>query len=460
MKHLLTLLITCTLLTAKAQVFTSQNINLLSRWQATGETTNSWNGNLYSGIWGWYDAIKNREYAIVGAASGYYFVDVTDKSNPILCDSLKGNYGNAIWREMKNYQHYAYLTSDDANNNFYTVDMQYLPDSVHVVARKHSTIQRAHTLFVDGDKLYLGIEAYKTSTNSTVQIRTMSVYSLANPANPVFLRALDDDYPNNNDNVHDMYVRNDTVYASSSYGGLYIYKYNAGLNIFEAISSLTAYTGAGYNHSSALTPNSQKLIMCDEVPAGLPIKIVDVSNPLSPVVDTTFDNNNSGATPHNPFIISNTQVVMSYYRDGIVVYDISDSKHPVRTGYYDSFPDSVNCNYCGSWGNYPFLPSGVVLNMDMKYGLFILDISGAITNLKNTPNDFANKVILSPNPTSTEVSINVLNAQVTILNMYGSVVKSIPHNTSTINVADLANGVYTVVISTEKHTATKRLIKQ
>ncbi|MBC7412107.1 MAG: choice-of-anchor B family protein [Bacteroidia bacterium] len=458
MKQVFYILLFCTSFTVKAQVFTSQNINLLSRWQAIGESTNSWNKNLYAGVYGWYDTVKNREYAIVGGASGYYFVDVTNKNNPVLCDSVKGNYANAVWRESTTYQHYAYLTSDDANNNFYTVDLQYLPDSVQVISRKHSTIERSHSLFVNNDKLYLGIESHHNGT--TLSNKTMSVYSLANPANPTYLRCIEDDYPNNTNNVHDMYVRNDTVYASSSYGGLYIYKYNVTLNKFEIISSLTAYNGAGYNHSSALTPNSQKLVMCDEVPAALPIKIIDVSNPLSPVVDTTFNNNNSGATPHNPYLISNTYLVMSYYRDGIVVYDISDSKHPIRTGYYDSFPDSINCNYCGSWGNYPFLPSGIVLNLDMKYGLFVLDISAAITNLKKTKNDFANKVVLSPNPTTNEVNINVLNAQVTIHNMYGSVVKSITNTGLAISINDLANGVYTVLITTQNNTAIKRLIKQ
>jgi choice-of-anchor B domain-containing protein len=458
MKLLYTLALLVIVTNVKAQTFTSQNVNLLSRWSASGETTSSWNHNLYSGVWGWYDAVKNREYAIVGGASGYYFVDVTNKNNPVFCDSLKGNYSSAVWREIKTYQHYAYLTSDDANDNFYTVDMQYLPDSIHVVSRKHSTIERSHSLYIDGDKLYLGIEQHRDATSNTISNEHMSVYSLANPANPVFLRSINTDFPANNNNVHDMYVRNDTVYASSSYGGLYIYKYNVGLNKFEALSSLTAYTGAGYNHSSALTPNGKKLIMCDEVPQALPIKIVDVSNVLSPDVDTTFNNNNSGATAHNPFVISNKHVVMSYYRDGIVIFDISDSKHPVRVGYYDSYPDTAPCNYCGSWGNYPFLPSGVVLNLDMKYGLFVLDISPAITGLANKCEDFSNKIVISPNPTRNEFNVNIANATVTVINMYGVTVKTITHCNSPINVSNLPSGVYTIMVNTQNYTATKRLI--
>ena len=46
---------------------------------------------------------------------------------------------------------------------------------------------------------------------------SMSVFSLKeDPTKPEFLRLLSDDYPGD---VHDMFVRNDTVYASKGYDG-------------------------------------------------------------------------------------------------------------------------------------------------------------------------------------------------------------------------------------------------
>jgi endoglucanase len=82
------------------------------------------------------------------------------------------------------------------------------------------------------------------------------------------------------------------------------------------------------------------------------------------------------------------------------------------------------------------------------------------TTTVNTTVSENNGIKIYPNPVQNELYINVLNAQVILLNMYGNVVKSIPNNTSTINVADLANGVYTVIITTPNNTAIKRLVKQ
>ena len=57
-----------------------------------------------------------------------------------------------------------------------------------------------------------------------------------------------------------------------------VIKYNTSTNTFSQLGSLTNYPGAGYNHSSYITQNSKYLVMCDEVPSALPIKVLDVQN--------------------------------------------------------------------------------------------------------------------------------------------------------------------------------------
>src|SRR6185503_17186828 len=107
---------------------------------------------------------------------------------------------------------------------------------------------------------------------------TMSVYSLSSPASPILLRKLDEDYPSSIiAPIHDMYVRNDTIYASAGFQGLFILKLNSD-NTFSLLSSLTSYPGQGYNHSSTLTPDGKTLVFCDEVPKNLSVKIIDVSD--------------------------------------------------------------------------------------------------------------------------------------------------------------------------------------
>ena len=72
----------------------------------------------------------------------------------------------------------------------------------------------------------------------------MKIYDLSeNPIKPKLL--LD----NTIGYVHDMFVKNDTVYASQGNSGLFIYEFKNN-NKLNLIGSFTNYPYAGYNHSS------------------------------------------------------------------------------------------------------------------------------------------------------------------------------------------------------------------
>ncbi len=449
-----------------AQQYASSNINLRATWKNPNETSNSWNGNLYSGMWAWNDTIKNKQYAIIGAASGYYFADVTNPDTIIIRDSVSGRLANSIWREIKTYDHYAYLVSDDAINNFIIVDMQYLPDSVHVISRQHAKLSHAHALWVDGNKLYTSAtKLYNDTLRTSASPYRMSVFSLVNPENPLWLRNIEQDYPSS-DNVHDMFVLNDTVFASSSFSGLHIYKYNQTTNQFIALGSLTSYTLSGYNHSSTLMPNKKKLIMCDEVPAGLPIKIIDVQDIANPIEDTAFYNTNyataiiSTATPHNPFVVNNNIVAISYYRDGTVLFDVSDTKNPIRVGYFDSYMQDNNggllCNYCGVWGSYTQLPNNILLSLDMQNGLFVLDISNVLSvkekNIKSS-------IHFYPNPSSDYLNFSKSYDQILVYNNVGQLVIENYSKNQVLNIKQLKNGIYTAIIKTDNTFARVNFVK-
>ena len=280
---------------ADAQVYDSLNISMYSRWYNPFESTATSYGIKYNGIWGWNDNLGN-EYAILGSSSGTYFINVTNPSIPVLCDSVPGRRNNCIWREIKTYQNYCYMVSDDpAPNSFQIVDLSFLPDSVHVVYDSNVLFERCHTIYIDGDKLYGG-----TVRGGSIGNVSMAVFSLANPANPVLLRTVNQDFSIPGGSVHDMFVRNDTIYASCGTSGLYIFKLLAN-NHFSFLNSLVTYIDQGYNHSSALTDDGNYLVMTDEVPTGLDIKIVDVSNFANMTVVSNF-HSDPNATAHNPFI--------------------------------------------------------------------------------------------------------------------------------------------------------------
>ncbi|HET8964361.1 MAG TPA: choice-of-anchor B family protein, partial [Chitinophagales bacterium] len=312
-----------------------------------------------------------------------------------------------IWREYKNYKNYLYAISDDGSpNSFQIIDMSFLPDSVHVVYDGTSLFERGHTLFIDGNNLYVGSV---TEDANHGHYYSMAVYSLADPENPVLLRTLNQDDASIKQ-VHDMLVRNDTVYASCGNQGLFIYLFDQTANKFSPVSSIEFYPDKGYNHSSALTPDGHTLVFCDEIPKGLAVKIADVSDLHNISIDTTF-RSAKGPTPHNPYIKDKNYVIIAYYQDGLQIFDISNPKSPVRTGYFDTDTIDGIANdynptgtaYHGNWGAYIHLPSGRILASDMQNGLYILDASSAL-NVSNHTQDVPS-LLVYPNPAEYLVSL-------------------------------------------------------
>jgi len=359
-----------------AQTYPAYNISLLAHL-TPNITDQGFDGRRYSGCWGWYQAGKNREYAISGTSNGTYFYDITSVTNPQRCGFIQGSQG-ATYREIKTKDHHAYIISDDITTTaLQIVDLQFLPDSLPLRYGGNQYFNRAHSLWIDGDHLYLA------STTFSNGFSPLSVWSLANPTNPVLLRRLEQDFPFIN-LVHDLHSRNDTIYASCAYQGLLIFHFDTLAGKFTQLGSYSAYSGAGYNHSSAMTADGKTLVFCEEIPASLPVQVLDISN-LSNITPLQKFSPYMRTTPHNPSI-KNQFAIISCYEDGLFVYDLSDPSNPSRAGYFDTYPQGGTntgeygpINYRGNWGNYPHLPSGHIIANDMQNGIFILDAKAAYT---------------------------------------------------------------------------------
>lgn len=447
--------------------YSKQNINLISlstpNFGVGGDDS-----RLYSGCWGWYQQTKNKEYAICGASNGTYFMDITNPATPSVSAYVPGKLG-CTWREMKTYKNYCYIISDDPKpNKFQIVDMQYLPDSVHVVHEGTQYFEHSHTIWIDNDKMYVGSVTYTTGFSS------MNVYSLATPSVPVLLRSLGSDIPSPIINaVHDMFVRNDTVYASCGNEGLYVLKFNTSTNTFSQLGSYTGYSnGVAYNHSSSLTKDGKHLIFCDEVPAALPIRIVDVQN-LSNIQPIQQFKPFGNTTPHNPYIVGSDYAVVSCYQDGIYIYNISNPGNATVVGYFDTHPQGgantgtyINTDYRGNWGAYPWLPSKIIIAQDMQNGVFLLDASPAFSQGVGMPTNRLNSEALSiyPNPAKGQVNFRYNSNDpftMEIQNVLGQICfqrKYMSAINENIDLSFLESGTYMVSIKEKTKTVNKKLI--
>ncbi len=333
-------------------------------------------GHTYNDCWGYVDAAGN-EYAIVGTKLKIYFYNITDPENVTLVDEFSNNNPSGLsmtsttWRDFKTYGTKAYAVADQNGNTegLLVFDLSDLPNSVTFEEQNTSFFLRAHNIFVDTISGYLYTAGANTRSNGTIILDLKT--------DPISLVA--DEVLTGGGYIHDLYVRNDTAYCNHGYSGMYIWDFKTPTN---PVYIADIGTG-GYNHSSWVTEDGNYAIYAEEVPIGKPLRVVDlhdlgnigvVSTFKEPLLAPTYMNNR----PHNPYIKGDLLIV-SYYHDGVQVFDISDPENPELVGYYDTYHQNTYYpnNYLGCWGVYPYFPSGNIIATDQDNGFFVLEYSEA-----------------------------------------------------------------------------------
>jgi choice-of-anchor B domain-containing protein len=300
----------------------------------------------------------------LGSASRVHFLDLADPENPQEIASFAGGKVTT-WRDMKTYQDRAYAICDGANEGLMIFDLSGLPDTVTKTYHSQEFFSRAHNIFVDNGRLYVA--------GANTQYNGMIVLDIASdPDNPALLSSAN---LSPGGYVHDVFVKEDTAYCSHGYNGFYIWDFGDP----SSPVPLASTDSPGYNHSSWPTPSGEYAVFAEEVPTGLPLTVVDLSELAQgniekvktfkePLLEPAHIDN----TPHNPFFRGN-YLICSYYEDGLQIFDLSDPLNPERVAYYDTHPDNTDYNgYFGCWGVYPFLPSQLILASDINGGLFVL----------------------------------------------------------------------------------------
>lgn len=339
------------------------NMSLLSNWHDPTMPASP-QGYRYSDSWGY--AANGREYAIIGSARFIHVFDVTEPTNPV--EVLRHDGGTSTtWREFRTFGHYLYCITDATEEGLRIFDLSPLPAAPVEVYHSSTFFARCHMLEVDeaNQRLYC--------CGANTQISGIIVLDLSTtPQAPTLLASvsLPAGY------VHDCYVRNHIVYASHGFTGLYIYNF-AMPQTPVTLGSLTSYIDQGYNHSSWLNDAGTHLVMTDETKTKR-VKLVDVTDPTDLMVTDTFKSNlllnSDSSIAHNPYIRDNL-AYLSYYHDGVNVWDISNPRDVQRIGYYDTEPaNAFYSGYLGPWGIYPYLPSGNIIVSDLMRGLFLLKL--------------------------------------------------------------------------------------
>ncbi len=229
----------------------SENMTLLGQRDAY-----SW----HSGVWG-FTHPNGTELAIIGTADGTSFVNVTNPATLTEVAFIPGP--NSIWREIRTWQNYAYI-STEGGGGLQIVNMTN-PLSPVLANTYGAAFSTCHSLNLDDQNGYL----YCNGTNNG-----LNILSLANPVNPIVVGTYTDCY------VHDSYARNGLAYFASIFDcDLMV----ADVSHLPALTILATvhYPGAA-THNVWLTDDGNYLLSTDEAGGGH-IKVWDVSDPANPV---------------------------------------------------------------------------------------------------------------------------------------------------------------------------------
>jgi choice-of-anchor B domain-containing protein len=134
-----------------------------------------------------------------------------------------------------------------------------------------------------------------------------------------------------------------------------------------------------YSHQGWLTDDHRYFYMNDEgdeasgLVTGTRTIIWDVQDLTDPIVVHEYISDNP-AIDHNLSVVGNV-MYQSNYDSGLRVFDVSNPEDIKPIGFLDTVPFGEDGGGMGgSWSNYPYFKSGIVVVTSMQEGFFVTKI--------------------------------------------------------------------------------------
>ena len=363
-------------------------------------------------VWGWTDPETGHDYALVGHSGGTAFVDVTDPINPVSLGFLPTHTVSSGWRDIKVYANHAFIVADNAQDHGMQVfDLTQLrsvagPPVTFSETAHYPNVFSVHNLAINEETGF----AYVVGSNGggTTCAGGLHMVDLQNPTSPTFAGCFTED-----GYTHDVQC---VVYRgpdAEHQGREICFASNEDtITLIDVTDkrapvqlSRTSYPNVGYTHQGWLTDDHRYFFLDDEgdeFAFNLPTRtliwdLVDLDDPQ--LLNEYFAETPN--TDHNQYIVGD-YLFQSNYAAGLRILDISDVANPVEVAFLDTSPGDIGG---GSWSNYPFFASGIVVATGITEGLFIVEPTAfqVATEAAETPEAF----VLAPaypnpfNPTTT-----------------------------------------------------------
>ena len=312
-------------------------------------------------IWG-YAAPDGTEYALVGVQTGTSIVSLADPANPSEVAFIPGD--QSVWRDLKTWNEHLYVTTDQGDDGLLVVDLSDLPNSAPFFYWTPDlpglgVLETCHNIYID-EFGYAYLAGCNLNGGGNLVIDVFS-----EPGQPAFVSAMPAVY------AHDIFVQNNIAFSSEIFAGnLSLYDVTDKNNV-TLISNTT--TPFDFTHNAWATADNNFVFTTDERPDAF-VAAYDVSDPTD-IIETDryrpLETLGEGVIPHNVHVWQNW-LVISYYTDGGIVVDATQPDNLIEVGNFDTF-FGLGQGFQGTWGAYPFLPSGLVLLTDIGNGLLVVE---------------------------------------------------------------------------------------
>ena len=352
-------------------------------------------------IWGWEDPVTGHEYALVGRTDATVFLDVTNPNLPVYVGELMLHEGAniSVWRDIKVYKDHAFIVADGAGPHGVQVfdltqlrDVQNAPVTFEETAH-YDGIASAHNIVINEDTGFAFVVG--SSGGGETCGGGLHMLNIDDPVNPTFAGCFADSNTGRRGTgySHDAQC---VTYAGpdSEHSGKEICfgSNETAVSIADvsdkqnpvALSS-AAYPNVAYTHQGWLTEDHRYFYLNDEgdeargLVEGTRTLIWDVSDLDDPVLAGEYLATDK-SIDHNLYVRGNL-MYQSNYVSGLRVLDVSNPEAPVEVGFFDTVPygDNSPGTGGGSWSNYPYFKSGIVVVTSSREGVFVLKKSSVGT---------------------------------------------------------------------------------
>lgn len=378
-------------------------------------------------IWGWVDPDNGEEYAIIGMRNGTAFVRVHPDGTAEFLGRLEHSDGDAnvasdagattakahdktsgksgdeflhsschdelcgeedsAWRDIKVYDHYAFIVSEAAGHGMQIFDLHELrnlsgdapvnfaADAAQAYYAHYAAIGHAHNLFINEATARAYVVGHdRLSANI---FGGLHILDITDPMNPVHIgEANEDGY------THDVqcvlyqgpdpdFDATDELCFASNEDSLTIWNVTDAAN--PVIVSRATYSQTGYTHQGWLSDDQRYFFLNDELDETITgsrthLRVFNVADVNAPTLATDYYAPNL-AIDHNNYV-HGRWLYQSNYGAGLRILDVLDPENPVEAAYFDPQPDD-SADFYGTWSNFRF-PGGLVAFSDIYAGLYVV----------------------------------------------------------------------------------------